>query len=65
MPYSAVGKLLRSTRTAHNLSNTRLVIHASDPQGIALPWELMRDADAGETVTVRPWRTPLCVASPT
>ena len=34
--------------TADNLSNTRLVIHASDPQGIALPWELMRDATRGE-----------------
>jgi hypothetical protein len=33
---------------ADNLSNTRLVVHASDSQGIALPWELMRDATRGE-----------------
>ena len=33
---------------ADNLSSTRLVIHASDPHGIALPWELMRDATRGE-----------------
>src|SRR5262249_7922397 len=33
---------------ADTLPNTRLVVHASDSQGIALPWELMRDATRGE-----------------
>ncbi|HMF55492.1 MAG TPA: CHAT domain-containing protein [Pyrinomonadaceae bacterium] len=33
---------------ADDLANTRVVIHASDPEGIALPWELMRDSTRGE-----------------
>jgi tetratricopeptide (TPR) repeat protein len=28
---------------ADDLANTRIVIHASDPTGIAIPWELMHD----------------------
>src|SRR5215813_12561275 len=28
---------------ADDLANTRIVIHSSDPAGIALPWELIRD----------------------
>ena len=30
-------------RVADDLANTRIVIHADDPEGISLPWELMRD----------------------
>src|SRR5262245_2049851 len=30
-------------RVADDLPNTRIVIHASDPEGISLPWELMSD----------------------
>jgi tetratricopeptide (TPR) repeat protein len=33
---------------ADDLPNTRIVVHASDPEGIALPWELMRDQTRGE-----------------
>lgn len=33
---------------ADHLANTRIVIHAGDPEGIALPWELMRDSTRGE-----------------
>jgi len=33
---------------ADHLPDTRIVIHASDPAGIALPWELMRDPTLGE-----------------
>lgn len=33
---------------AHDLPNTRIVIHASDPEGIALPWELMHHSALGE-----------------
>ncbi|MBI3796026.1 MAG: CHAT domain-containing protein [Deltaproteobacteria bacterium] len=33
---------------ADDLANTRIVIHASDPAGIALPWELLRDPTRGE-----------------
>lgn len=33
---------------ADDLANTRIVIHASDPTGIALPWELLRDPTRGE-----------------
>ena len=36
------------THVAHDLPNTRIVIHASDPEGIALPWELMHDSALGE-----------------
>ncbi len=36
------------THVADDLANTRVVIHASDPDGIALPWELMRDSTRGE-----------------
>ncbi|HLK59259.1 MAG TPA: tetratricopeptide repeat protein, partial [Chthonomonadaceae bacterium] len=31
-----------------DLGNTRIVIHAESPEGIALPWELMRDPTKGE-----------------
>ena len=30
------------------LGQTRIVIHASDPAGIAIPWELMRDPSLGD-----------------
>ena len=33
---------------ADDLANTRIVIHADDPVGIALPWELMRDSARGD-----------------
>ncbi len=33
---------------ADELANTRFIIHANDPEGIALPWELMRDPARGE-----------------
>lgn len=33
---------------ADDLAHTRIVIHASDPEGIALPWEFMRDSTHGE-----------------
>jgi hypothetical protein len=33
---------------ADDLANTRIVIHSSDPAGIALPWELMRDSTRRE-----------------
>lgn len=33
---------------ADDLAKSRIVIHASDPEGIALPWELMRDSTRGE-----------------
>lgn len=33
---------------ADDLSNTRIVIHAAGPEGIALPWELLRDPARGE-----------------
>ena len=33
---------------ADDLANARIVIHADDPEGIALPWELMRDSARGE-----------------
>jgi hypothetical protein len=32
------------THVTDDLANTRIVIHADDTEGIALPWELMRDA---------------------
>ena len=35
------------THVADDLSNTLIVIHASSPEGIALPWELMRDPALG------------------
>src|SRR2546423_4484331 len=35
------------THVADDLANTRIVIHASDPEGIALPWELIRDSARG------------------
>ncbi len=31
-----------------NLSETRIVVHAPDPKGTALPWELLCDPDRGE-----------------
>ena len=33
---------------ANELGDTRIVIHASDPEGIVLPWELLRDPTRGE-----------------
>ncbi len=33
---------------ADELANTRVVIHAADPVGVALPWEFMRDTTRGE-----------------
>ena len=33
---------------ADDLTNTRIVIHANNPEGIALPWELLRDPARGE-----------------
>jgi len=33
---------------ADDLPNTRIVIHANNPEGIALPWELLRDPTRGE-----------------
>jgi tetratricopeptide (TPR) repeat protein len=33
---------------ADDLANTRIVIHADDSEGIALPWELMRDSARGD-----------------
>jgi tetratricopeptide (TPR) repeat protein len=33
---------------ADNLDETRVVVHADAPQGIALPWELLRDPTRGE-----------------
>jgi tetratricopeptide (TPR) repeat protein len=33
---------------ADRLGETRIVIQASDPEGIALPWELLRDQERGE-----------------
>ncbi len=33
---------------ADDLANTRVVIEAADPEGIALPWEFMRDSTRGD-----------------
>ena len=33
---------------ADDLPDSRIVIHAGEPEGIALPWELMRDPTRGE-----------------
>src|SRR5208283_5517912 len=33
---------------ADDLPNTRIVIHAAEPAGISIPWELMRDPAKGE-----------------
>lgn len=33
---------------ADDLPNTRVVVYADDPAGIAIPWELLRDPDKGE-----------------
>ena len=35
------------SHVADDLSNTRIIIHAADQEGIALPWELMRDSTLG------------------
>jgi tetratricopeptide (TPR) repeat protein len=32
----------------NDLSATRIVVHANSPQGIAVPWELLRDPDRGD-----------------
>ena len=36
------------THIADHLDETRIVIHAGDPEGISIPWELMRDPAHGE-----------------
>ncbi len=36
------------SHVANDLANTRIVIHADDTEGIALPWELMRNQAHGE-----------------
>ncbi len=36
------------SHVARDLSHTRFVIHAANPRGIALPWELMCDATKGK-----------------
>ncbi len=36
------------SHVADDLGNTRIVIHAADPVGISLPWELLRDSTRGD-----------------
>jgi hypothetical protein len=43
---------------ADDLPNTRIVVHASDPEGIALPWEVMRDPTRGEYGDLSRLQTP-------
>ncbi len=42
--FSTGGTRKLYARVEDNLPNTRIIIHANDPEGIALPWELMRDS---------------------